>query len=318
MTVVAAPTLHVTKGHGTQNDFVLLDDREAHVDLSATLVRELADRRAGVGGDGVIRVVSSELVPEGASVLAEEPAAVWFMDYRNADGSVAEMCGNGVRVFAAYLERLGLWDAAEGELALGTRAGVRRVRRVPVPAGVGDDVWYAVDMGRWYLPGGPDAVAAGADAEVEVAGLPVARAGLSVDVGNPHVVLALMDEHELAAADLTRTPQVTPVPPNGTNVELVVPLGEQRDPDGSLVGRVRMRVHERGVGETRSCGTGACAAALAVRTWAGAGAPDVWLVEVPGGTVRVSLLPEGNVELAGPAVLVAAADVDLTALTAGR
>ena len=119
------------------------------------------------------------------------------MDYRNADGSVAEMCGNGVRVFAAYLERLGLWDAADGELALGTRAGVRRVRRVPVPAEVGDDVWYAVDMGRWHLPGGSQAVRDGADAEVVVAGLEVARAGLSVDVGNPHVVLALGDEDEL-------------------------------------------------------------------------------------------------------------------------
>lgn len=318
MTVVATPTLHVTKGHGTQNDFVLLDDRDARVDLSATLVRELADRRAGVGGDGVIRVVAGELVPEGVTALAEEPAARWFMDYRNGDGSVAEMCGNGVRVFAAYLERLGLWDPADGELALGTRAGVRRVRKVPVPAGIGDDVWYAVDMGRWDLPGGTEAARAGADAEVEVVGLEVARAGLSVDVGNPHVVLALMDEDELTAADLTRAPLVTPVPPNGTNVELVVPLGEQHAPDGTLVGRVRMRVHERGVGETRSCGTGACAAALAVRTWAGVGAPDVWLVDVPGGTVRVSVLPEGHVELAGPAVLVASADVDLSALTAGR
>ncbi|WP_421741879.1 diaminopimelate epimerase [Cellulomonas sp.] len=318
MTVVAAPTLHVTKGHGTQNDFVLLDDREARIDLSATLVRELADRRAGVGGDGVIRVVASELLPEGVAALAEDPSARWFMDYRNGDGSVAEMCGNGVRVFAAYLERLGLWDAADGELALGTRAGVRRVRRVQVPAGIGDDVWYAVDMGRWHLPGGADAVRAGADAEVAVAGLEVARAGLSVDVGNPHVVLALGDEDELTAADLTRAPEVTPVPPHGTNVELVVPLGEDEAVDGSLVGRLRMRVHERGVGETRSCGTGACAAALAVRTWAGVGAPDVWLVDVPGGTVRVSVLPDGHVELAGPAVLVAAADVDLAALTAGR
>ena len=318
MTVVAAPTLHVTKGHGTQNDFVLLDDRDALVDLSAVLVRALADRRAGVGGDGVIRVVAGEHLPEGVAALADDPQARWFMDYRNADGSVAEMCGNGVRVFAAYLERLGLWDAADGELALGTRAGVRRVRRVPVPAGVGDDVWYAVDMGRWHLPGGSQAVRDGADAEVVVAGLDVARAGLSVDVGNPHVVLALGDEDELTAADLTRAPQVVPVPPHGTNVELVVPLGEHEAPDGSLVGRVRMRVHERGVGETRSCGTGACAAALAVRTWAGAGAPDVWLVDVPGGTVRVSVLPEGHVELAGPAVLVAAADVDLAALAAGR
>ncbi|KQR11137.1 diaminopimelate epimerase [Cellulomonas sp. Leaf334] len=317
MTVVATPTLHVTKGHGTQNDFVLLDDRDGLVDLSAVLVRGLADRRAGVGGDGVIRVVAGEHVPEGVAALAEDPEARWFMDYRNADGSVAEMCGNGVRVFAAYLERLGLWDGA-GELALGTRAGVRRVRRVPVPAGIGDDTWYAVDMGSWHLPGGADAVRAGADAEVAVAGLEVARAGLSVDVGNPHVVLALGDEDELTAADLTRAPEVTPVPPNGTNVELVVPLGEHEAPDGSLVGRVRMRVHERGVGETRSCGTGACAAALAVRTWAGAGAPDVWLVDVPGGTVRVSVLPDGHVELAGPAVLVAAADVDLAALVAGR
>jgi diaminopimelate epimerase len=127
-------------------------------------------------------------------------------------------------------------------------------------------------------------------------------------------VLALQDETELAAADLARAPQVTPVPSNGVNVELVVPLAEDRAPDGTLVGRLRMRVHERGVGETRSCGTGACAAALAVRTWAGPGAPDVWLVEVPGGTVRVSVLPSGNVELAGPAVLVATADVDLSAL----
>jgi diaminopimelate epimerase len=318
MTVVAAPTLHVTKGHGTQNDFVLLDDRDGLVELSSVLVRGLADRRAGVGGDGVIRVVASEHLPEGVAALAVDPEARWFMDYRNADGSVAEMCGNGVRVFAAYLERLGLWDAGQGELALGTRAGVRRVRRVPVPAGVGDDVWYAVDMGPWHLPGGPQAVRDAADAEVAVAGLEVARAGLSVDVGNPHVVLALGDEQELAAADLTRAPEVTPVPPNGTNVELVVPLGEHEAPDGSLVGHVRMRVHERGVGETRSCGTGACAAALAVRTWAGAGAPDVWLVDVPGGTVRVTVLPDRHVELAGPAVLVAAADVDLAALAAGR
>jgi len=314
MTAVATSTLRVTKGHGTQNDFVLLDDRDGAIDLSAALVRELADRRGGLGGDGVIRVIGTQHLPEGAAVLAEDPGARWFMDYRNADGSVAETCGNGVRVFAAFLERLGLWDAADGALAIGTRAGVKRVRRVPVPDGVGDDVWYAVDMGRWFLPGGDDAVATGADAQVTVVGVDDARPGLSVDVGNPHVVLALRDGDELAAADLSRAPEVTPVPANGTNVELVVPLGEDRAADGSLVGRVRMRVHERGVGETRSCGTGACAAALAVRAWAGSGAPDVWLVDVPGGTVRVTVLPGGDVELAGPAVLVATAEVDLSAL----
>jgi len=319
LAVERATTLHVTKGHGTENDFVLLDDRDGGLDLSATLVRALTDRHAGVGGDGVIRLVESSRVPEGEAVLRADASARWFMDYRNADGSVAEMCGNGVRVFAAYLERLGLWDPFGGELAVGTRAGVRWVRRIPAVAGfasVDDGPWYAVDMGPWSLPGGPRAVEAGYDAEVAVVGLDDVRPALGVDVGNPHTVLALAGETELAAADLTRAPVVVPVPPHGTNVELVVALGEQVGPDGAVVGRVRMRVHERGVGETRSCGTGACAAALAVRAWAGDGAPDVWLVDVPGGTVRVSVLAGGHVELAGPAVLVADADVILAALGA--
>lgn len=300
--------LAVTKGHGTQNDFVLVDDRAGELDLDADLVRALTDRRAGIGADGVLRLVASDRLADGAAALAEDPAAIWFMDYRNADGSVAEMCGNGVRVIAAFAERLGLWDGA-GELALGTRAGVRRVRRTADPDG-GDAAWYAVEMGRWALPGDPRA--SGVDAEVAVAGLPVARAGLSVDVGNPHTVLALADLDELAAADLTRAPQVEPAPPDGSNVELVVPLGERHEGD-AVVGAVRMRVHERGVGETRSCGTGACAAALAVRTWAGAGAPDTWRVEVPGGVVRVVVAGD-RVELAGPAVLVADLVVDLDAL----
>lgn len=300
--------LTVTKGHGTQNDFVLVDDRAGELDLDTDLVRALTDRRAGIGGDGVLRLVASDRIDAGAAALAEDPAATWFMDYRNADGSIAEMCGNGVRVIAAFAQQLGLWDGT-GELALGTRAGVRRVRKVADPDG-GDAAWYAVDMGRWTLPGDPRAAAV--DAEVDVAGLPVPRAGLSVDVGNPHTVLALADLDELAAADLTRAPVVEPTPEHGSNVELVVPLGEQRSGD-RVVGAVRMRVHERGVGETRSCGTGACAAALAVRTWAGAGAPDTWRVEVPGGVVRVAVVGD-RVELAGPAVLVADVDVDLDAL----
>ncbi|WP_298459665.1 diaminopimelate epimerase [uncultured Cellulomonas sp.] len=309
-------TLRFTKGHGTQNDFVLLDDRDGALQLTPRLVRGLADRRAGIGGDGVIRVIRTDAVPEGAALLAEDPSATWFMDYRNADGSVAEMCGNGVRVFAAFLERLGLAEVPErtadrpmGALAVGTRAGVRSVHRET--GGL-----YAVDMGPWRLAGGPDAAVAGFDAEVAVVGLDVVRPALSLDLGNPHTVLALADEGELASADLTRAPDVRPVPPHGTNVELVVPLGEITAAGGDLVGRVRMRVHERGVGETRSCGTGACAAALAVRTWAGAGAPDVWLVDVPGGTVRVRLLPSGNVELAGPAVLVGSGEVELDRLPA--
>ena len=292
-------SLHATKGHGTENDFVLLDDRAGTLDLAPEQVRALCDRRAGIGADGVIRLVPSAALPEGAA--AQAAGARWFMDYRNADGSLAEMCGNGVRVFAHYLRHLGEWDG-RGELRVGTRAGVRLVRAE------GED-WYAVDMGPWRLTGGEAAAAAGFDSEVRVHGIDVVRPALSLDLGNPHTVLALAGLDELAAADLGRAPVVDPVPPHGTNVELVVPLGEERGPGGEVVGRLRMRVHERGVGETRSCGTGACAAALAVRTWAGAGAPDTWFVEVPGGVVRVRALPDGHVELAGPARVVAELEV---------
>jgi diaminopimelate epimerase len=309
-------TLRFTKGHGTRNDFVLVADTRGDLELTPEQVRRLADRRSGIGGDGVIRLAPTAAIARAGEeiadeVLAAEPDAIWFMDYRNGDGSVAEMCGNGVRVFAAFAEQLGLADLSDGgELVLGTRAGVRRVRREP-------DGWYAVDMGPWSLPGGTDAAAAGADAQVLVPGWPAPRPALSVDLGNPHTVVALARPEELEAVDLTAAPAVEPVPPQGTNVELVVPLGEETGPDGELAGRVRMRVHERGVGETPSCGTGACAAALAVRTWAAAGTrdpdavPGTWYVEVPGGVVRVRLLDGGHVELAGPAELVYSGDVEL-------
>ncbi|MHA7134952.1 diaminopimelate epimerase [Oerskovia turbata] len=322
MTQPPSPSTRFAKGHGTRNDFVLLADLEGSRDLDADTVRALADRRSGIGGDGVIRLVPTAYVPESAQILAEDPDAIWFMDYRNADGSIAEMCGNGVRVFAAFAERLGLVDlgpaASDGArsaqdgaaapaprtLAVGTRAGVKRVRKEA-------NGWYAVDMGPWFLPGGREALDEGFDAAVAVRGWDVPRPALSVDLGNPHTVLALPQEDELDAADLTETPDVAPLPPHGTNVELVVPLGEEVSVDGTVVGRLRMRVHERGVGETESCGTGACAAALAVRVWGGPAAPDVWLVDVPGGTVRVTALEGGRVELAGPAEIVFGGEIDL-------
>ncbi|MFE6969837.1 diaminopimelate epimerase [Isoptericola sp. NPDC057653] len=307
-------TLRFTKGHGTQNDFVLVADTRGDLELTPEHVRRLTDRRGGIGGDGVIRLTPTAAIarsgePVADAVLAEEPTAIWFMDYRNADGSVAQMCGNGVRVFTAFAEQLGLADLADGqELALGTRAGVRRVRKEP-------GGWYAVDMGAWSLPGGDEAARRGADAAVLVRGWSAPRPALGVDMGNPHTVVALARTEELEDADLTRAPEVDPLPPEGTNVELVVPLPEATGPDGSPVGRLRMRVHERGVGETRSCGTGACAAALAVRAWALAGAagpvPDIWEVEVPGGLVRVRLLEGGHVELAGPAELVFSGETEL-------
>ncbi|MEE6297092.1 diaminopimelate epimerase [Georgenia wangjunii] len=287
----------LTKGHGTENDFVLLTDPDGALSIGADDVAGVCDRRAGIGADGLIRAVRSRAVPEGADVLAQDASAEWFMDYRNADGSVAEMCGNGIRVFVAYLLREGLVTLGAGEaLAVGTRSGVRHVRRS------GED--YTVDMGRWRMPGGARAIEEGYDVMVGVAGLPGPRAGLRVDVPNPHTVVALPDVAALEAADLVQVIAVEPVPAAGTNVELVVPLGEE-EIGGEVVGTIRMRVQERGVGETRSCGTGTCAAALAVRAWAGAGAPDAWRVLVPGGQVEVRVVDGERVELTGPAVLVA-------------
>ena len=301
----APGTIAFTKGHGTRNDFVLIADPEGALDLGPKDVRRLADRRGGIGADGVIRLApTAALAREGdeaaQAALAENPAAEWFMDYRNADGSVAEMCGNGVRVLAAFAEREGLADLSGGPLSLGTRGGVKRVTKE-------SGGWYAVHMGSWFLPGGDAAVSDGYDAAVAVHGWTAPRPALSVDLGNPHTVVALASVEELDSLELTHAPEVAPRPLHGTNVELVVPLGEEEGPDG-VVGRLRMRVHERGVGETPSCGTGACAAALAVRTWQGGtsgdGAPDIWIVEVPGGEVRVRILAGGTVELAGPAELV--------------
>jgi diaminopimelate epimerase len=277
--------LHFTKGHGTENDFVLVADLDGSRDVTAELVRRLTDRRAGIGGDGVIRVVPTQAAAE-QHVRDQGDQARWFMDYRNADGSAAEMCGNGTRVFAAYLRREGLETA--DEFAIATRGGIKVVRFE------GDLI--AVNLGDWRIVDADGAREKGFDAMVKIHGhdpLP----GLSLDLGNPHTVVALSDSADLASLDLTRPPEVHPAAPHGTNVEFVRPIGP---------GHIAMRVHERGAGETRSCGTGAAAAALATRWWAGAGtAIDTWRVDVLGGTLRVRALPGQQVELAGPAVLVA-------------
>jgi diaminopimelate epimerase len=277
------------KGHGTENDFVLLPDPDGALELTGARVRALCDRRRGLGADGVLRVVRTAALGEPA-----DPAAEWFMDYRNADGSIAEMCGNGIRVFARFLLDNGLVQLTDGNtLAVGTRGGVRDVQR--------NRSGFQADMGRWRLDG--------TEPLVRARNLSVARPGLGINVGNPHVVVALASDEELDSADLSYIPILDPEPADGANIEFVVPL----DPmvkDG--IGRIRMRVHERGSGETLSCGTGAVAAALATRHWAGAGAPNQWSVEVPGGTVGVRMFPTEDgehVSLSGPAELVYSGDL---------
>lgn len=296
---IPPPAVRFAKGHGTENDFVLLPDADGSFDLSSAEVAALCDRRAGIGGDGLIRAVRASAVEAGRGQDVE-----WFMDYRNGDGSVAEMCGNGLRVFVAYLRHLGWVRLADGdEIVVGSRAGRKRVRR--------DGDLLVTDLGPWRVVGGATAVAAGFDVRVSISGAPAGLPGLSMDVGNPHVVVALPDAERLAAVDLSSAPDVVPRPSSGTNVEFVVPLPSASTTQGHLA----MRVFERGVGETRSCGTGAAAAVLAARVWAGAAAPEVWVVDVPGGQLRVTvptaaLLAGEHVRLAGPAVIVAEGLVD--------
>jgi diaminopimelate epimerase len=291
--------LRFSKGHGTGNDFVLVADPEGVHTIGADQAAALCDRHRGIGADGLIRAVPSRFLPEGRELLTEAPDAEWFMDYRNADGSLSEMCGNGVRVFVHFLRAEGLIDLPDGgSLTIGTRGGVKTVVRT----GNG----YAVDMGPWEFIFPGEASAKAMDSLVTADGLEVPRPALSVSMGNPHTVVALAELSELEGTRLFTAPKVDPVPANGTNVEFVVPA-EPLVHDG--VGSVTMRVHERGVGETQSCGTGACAAAVAIRHWAGAEAPDAWRVNVPGGVVGVKFFagPAGHehVELSGPAVIVA-------------
>lgn len=259
------------KGHGTENDFILLPDPTGSLDLAPSRVRALCDRRRGLGADGVLRVLRGALVHD---LPPDTSPDDWFMDYRNADGSVAEMCGNGARVFVRYLVDAGL--VSDPEFRIGSRSGSRAVR-------CNDDGSVAVEMGRVRRNG---------TSTVTVEG--VALRGLVVDVGNPHLVC--LTEVPVDHLDLTVPPGHDPGAfPHGVNVEFVNVL---------CATQLRMRVHERGVGETRSCGTGTVAALAAALDAEGrdTGEADV---QMPGGLVHVAIAEDSST-LTGPAVLVAA------------
>ena len=287
--------MRFAKGHGTGNDFVILVDPGDDQGLSADLAARLCDRRAGIGADGVLRAVRTDALaaaPNGSAAGSPAgPVPEWYMDYRNSDGSPAEMCGNGIRVFARYLADRGL--ATRSAFTVATRSGFRRVR-------FEDDGNITAEMGAVSVLG-PGRVVVGGPGGVTCE-------GLRISVGNPH--LACLVDAALAGFDLTRPPQLDPAQfPYGGNDELVPATGPVA---------VEMRVHERGSGETRSCGTGAVAAAAAAATAAGQDRGS-WQVSVPGGQLTVTLEP-GTAWLAGPAVIVAEGELDdawLAAITVG-
>ncbi|MFC8718623.1 diaminopimelate epimerase [Kitasatospora sp. NPDC057198] len=271
-------TLTFTKGHGTENDFLLVPDPDAELGLTPADVIALCDRQAGIGADGLLLVTRSAAHPDAADMADE---AEWFMDYRNPDGTTAQMCGNGIRLFARYLLETG--RARPGTVPIATRSGVREVH---IPGG-GSGGHPTVAMGRPVFPG-PDGIKVTANGRTWPA--------LHVDVGNPHAVVQVDDLAD--PGDLSTPPTVEPAGayPEGVTVDFVTTRGPAH---------LALRVHERGAGETRSCGTGAVAAVAAVLHREPGLPTGRYTVDVAGGSLAVDVAPDGDMHLSGPAVLVA-------------
>lgn len=250
------PQLAVTKLHGTRNDFVLLDARRAPRDDYAALARSMCDRRSSIGADGLLVVLPS--------LHADARMRIF-----NADGSEAEMCGNGIRCVARYLSEQGQADA----LRIETLAGIIETHVVDK----GDDYRIRVCMGEPLIQRKP---------------LPFDSAAF-VSMGNPHVVIFAKS---LGDVDLLKTGeqlQRDPAFPDGTNVHLAVPVNEHR---------LDVRHFERGVGLTQACGTGAVACAAAAMARGMASSPVD--VHVPGGVLLIEWNGNGAAYMTGPAVRV--------------
>ena len=287
----------VYKAHATGNDFVVYLDEDGTHEPTADEVRFLCDRHFGIGGDGLIRLAHPQAVSDvNERQIADCAAgdADWFMDYRNADGSLAEMCGNGTRAITLFAQRQGIADQPGGKpVHLGTRAGVKILTSLGDVPGLGKDV-FQVEMGAWKR-GDVDGY------EVTIPGTSGSARGTFVDMGNPHVVAVLEDAFaslpNVEDLDLVTKPVVAPEIPSDQNVEFVR-IDEQSEGDDA--GEATMRVNERGCGETLSCGTGLCATAITLRAKTGI---DHWTITVRGGTLRVDVTDE-DVKLTGSATIV--------------
>jgi diaminopimelate epimerase len=278
-----------TYGHGTENDFFVFFDPTDELKLTEEFISELCSRKTGVNGAGDCYGQGiHRLGADGVIRIVREPAgsrAEFFMDYRNSDGSIAQMCGNGIRVMARYLVERGI--LREGIFAINTRAGMKFLS---VPA----DGEISVNMGQLYEVGGEITVSANGHTW---------SGGVNVDVGNPHAVVVVDDLNDVGS--LIEKPIVEPADeyPEGVNVEFITFLDN---------GEIGMRVFERGVGETRSCGTGTCAVALAATKFTKKRLPVKWIINPPGGRLSVEIDSHSNATMTGPAILVG--DVNLTEL----
>jgi diaminopimelate epimerase len=278
--------MRISKYHGTGNDFVMVEDLDGVLDLSPAFIAAACDRHRGVGADGLIRVVRGD--------AAGGTGADFFMDYSNADGRPAEMCGNGIRCLGKLVYERGHTSATR--ITVDTRDGVKHLT---LDVEDGEVRSVTVDMGRPALERGR--IPMGGEPGSRFLGEPLDAAGrtwtaAAVSMGNPHCVLFLADDEDPSTMDVQgvgRAIEHLPLFPNRTNVEFVRVLSRSR---------LALRIWERGVGETLACGTGACAALVAAsaRGMTGRSAE----LEVPGGCLRVTWHGDDHVELTGPATFV--------------
>lgn len=287
------PSIQFTKAHALGNDFVIIEDADAQIDVSDELVRFICDRWRGVGADGLIRAVRSERLAAGRTCLEEEPEAEWFLDHRSPDGSTAPLSAGALRTLARFLTvRQLVRQERRDTLPIATPSGVRDVLQ-----GVSG---YTVDLGRWKLD---------TESLVAAEGLEVARPALGVWIGSPHLVTVLADAGELESLRLDRSPRVSgEAAPDASAVFVVA-----EDPllkNG--VGRIRMRSHVAGR-EPLTDANAAAAAALAFRHWGGPDMPHHWSVETHGGrtAVRMFATEEGeHIAVSGSVEIVFSGTVD--------
>jgi diaminopimelate epimerase len=275
--------LEFVKMHGLGNDFIVMEDLAEELEFSAQAVEWFCDRNFGIGADGLILVRPSTV-----------PEADFFMLYYNSDGSVAEMCGNGIRCFAKYVVDHGLVPADQNSLAVDTLAGLK-----PITVTRADDgtMYVAtVDMGEpVLLPaaiptnmrcGGNEDMVIGCPLETEMGTFDVTP----ISMGNPHCVLWVDDVDTAPVWELGELIENHPQFPNKTNVEFAQMVGDDT---------IRLRVWERGCGETLACGTGACAAAAVASLTLRSGRETT--VELPGGDLAIHWAENGHVLMTGPA-----------------
>ena len=260
-------SLIATYGHGTENDFVLVFDPADEISITTAQTAAICNRQTGIGADGLIRIIKRD--------------EKWFMDYRNADGSIAEMCGNGIRVMARYLVQRG--HQSEGIFAINTRDGIKHLR-VPTT----DDI--SVNMGKVLDEN--EEITASVEGNI--------WNGYNINVGNPHAVVLVEKIEDVGSLEVAPIVRPKDSYPEGVNVEFVEILPGHE---------AKMRVHERGSGETKSCGTGTCAVALAATLYSKEPLPSRWVIYPPGGRLVVDIDPHSNATLTGPALLISDHDI---------